>query len=885
MFRALASFQSDQSDQTDGFETTNPHIPFTENQKKLFDVLPHLFPSSKSGLNGFDKGIQTVDTVGNQYQPYSIKNPNDIFRPTLSSDLQKLAKGCSTGSLEDLSLVKDPNGSVGCGWLYTPPNKGSAYPLLSKGALGTQAGPVTEFAVPEYKKWFFDLQLAKKEILLDKCKALKACTEVDSDVFKGCGYCTNGISQGVPIDAVGRPLYPNDPRGNCMKENIAKTSSECPVIPVDVGPQPPVDRTCDPVNGRLSRMCLYNQVLSGGCSDSGALAVALNTGRDDTNYVVNLINSDAVKIYNRTANPPLNMDIFKQGRASASDALTEVRRIAGNATRPATTGLGAASRDLCLRRGTISDYDICSEISDSTPPPFELKCLQSIFLKMGGQPRGTLFPSASTIGQYNNMANIGAVKQYLSGIVSNMNVVREPIVRESFSNYVEQRDAMTKILGITPDAMIKRAPLTQGVEVFWFIAVPGRPNEVGGFLRRTIETDIVRLNPGPSYVEQVGTRGYTAALQMFDYRASSDFSTGFRVTVDDGFWVAVNHPANIDATAMAQYSADSPGLFENLGMQGPTTYQSRACTQYNASTPNITKLYWEDAGGGWHSFLFDAVGCNGPNRLDRNAYSLTCEERAPFLTYEISEAGVFEELRNPGIFRFLTGVTANDIHTRTDEKLSVPGKKGFMRMNMNGVIDLTSIAYQSWKTVTVGMRFRSMPVKESIINLAMGDVGTYFYNLIATPVNGSQSVISIEYNIGNGRKTIGTPYVLTVDRWYIFVIKNKGTGFNLQVFGINGNTSEPSEPDHPGVNVYGKQLYKPNGTWYQVPGHNYQACNVMIGSGHFRNGWAAMYATAGFTYDLAWVHFFDKTTTYDDIKRECRCDWIYTAFPKSYNKY
>ena len=59
----------------------------------------------------------------------------------------------------------------------------------------------------------------------------------------------------------------------------------------------------------------------------------------------------------------------------------------------------------------------------------------------------------------------------------------------------------------------------------------------------------------------------------------------------------------------------------------------------------------------------------------------------------------------------------------------------------------------------------------------------------------------------------------------------------------------------------------------------------MIGSGHFRNGWAAMYATAGFTYDLAWVHFFDKTTTYDDIKRECRCDWIYTAFPKSYNKY
>jgi hypothetical protein len=58
---------------------------------------------------------------------------------------------------------------------------------------------------------------------------------------------------------------------------------------------------------------------------------------------------------------------------------------------------------------------------------------------------------------------------------------------------------MVQLLGITPDKLIRRAPYTQGIEVFWFVPKPGVPLKMGsympitGFLRRTIETNTTSL--------------------------------------------------------------------------------------------------------------------------------------------------------------------------------------------------------------------------------------------------------------------------------------------------------------------------------------------------------------------------------------------------------
>ena len=884
MFRRLA--ESFESGMTNSNQSSNPHANYIQEQNKYFNTLPNIIPSATSGLKGFDVAIQSVNANGTNYLQPAVKYPNDIFIKDTSPKLAKQIEQCASADIDQLIASKNPSAEVGCGWLYTPPINGSPYPQLSQGFLGNDSGPIASFDPPAYKKWFFDLQNAKKQILMDKCKSLKSCADVDSEVYSGvCGFCMD-INQGIPIDGAGRALYSGDPRAACSPESIVRTGSQCPITPSasedgsdsgydnGQGPQPMIDRTCVPVNGKLSSMCLHRQVLSAGCNTNGSLAIALQGSSDPTDYIANLRNSDAVKIYNRVANPPMNLDIFTQGQTTTTAALQEVRRIAGNATQSATSAIGAAARDLCLQRGAINNYDACNDLSDTAPSPFYIVCLQKIFQKMGGQPAGSMFPSETTINTYNSMGTLGAVKQYLNQIIANM----------QSKDYNTQRTAMIQFLGISPEKLITRAPYKQGVEVFWFVAVPGNPSKVAGFLKRTIERDIVQLGNGPSRISQLGGIPYGCMVQLTDIRAPNDFAVKFRVTVDDGFWIGANQPANIDTSIMSQRYADTPGLFANLGLQGATTYQSAQCTTFSASKPNITKMYFEDAGGGWQCFNFSVIGCSGTPAFQPIYYSLTCETNAPFLTYEVgATSNQFEELRNPGLFGQFLGITMPEYHVRTDERNSVPGKKSYTRINsMNASINLKNIAYQSWKTATFAVRLQSMPVKETMISFACS--GALYYNLIATPINGSIATITVYHNFGGGAKVVPTTIQLSINKWYMFVVNNRDTGFDLACYNIADMAAGSGVSNTVSINHNGP-LFLPNATWNPAPGQNYQTCNVIVGTKGFVGTWSAFYGTSSFTYDLAWVHFFDRFSSKDDLVRECKCDWIYTPFPESYNKY
>jgi hypothetical protein len=335
MFRRLAeAFQdSGNSGSNDG-----SHGQYINSQNKYFNSLPNMILSGTSGLKGFDTATQSVDTMGQGYQSPVVKNPNNIFIQDSSPDLNKMAKQCSASSLDQLIAMKNPNAAIGCGWLYTPPNQGSPYPVVSQGFIGNSAAPLQNYNPPDYKKYFFDLQLAKKQMLLDKCKALKACGDVDSDVFNGtCGYCSD-TNQGVPIYTVGQPLYGGDPLGNCSPQSIVTSSINCPPPPGSgPGPQPVIDKTCQSINGRLSATCLYDRLLTAGCSDNGSLAIALSGSPDPSDYISNIRNGDAVKIYNRVANPPLNLDVFSHGATTVDVVLQEAQRLAGNAKLPSNT--------------------------------------------------------------------------------------------------------------------------------------------------------------------------------------------------------------------------------------------------------------------------------------------------------------------------------------------------------------------------------------------------------------------------------------------------------------------------------------------------------------------------------------------------------------------
>lgn len=904
MFRRLASMVQGSSEPFEG-----SHLEYLQEQDKYFKTIPHLIPSAVSGLPNFDKAIQTADISSNQVQKNPIEYPNDIFRAVPSPDLANVAYACTVSSLDELMASKNPTEKVGCGWLYTPPDANSPYPKLSKGFLGKMDGPTKAFDPPAYKQWFFDLQAAKRQVLLDKCKALKACTDVDSEVFKGhCGFCTH-TNQGVPIDQTGQPLYPSDPRGGCDSEALIRSAGQCPPPPPPPpGPTPLVDRTCDPVNGRIGAECIRRQVLAAGCNERGSLALALSGSPSPMDYMGSLRDSAAMKMYQRTAQPPLNMDVFTQGKATTQQVLQEARQLVAQTTKSESSGLGLAARDLCLRRGTFERYDECSEISDAQSPPYPLNCLQQLFLKMGGTASGRMYPTVKTHNVYNSFGTWGEVKQYLQKMYRSMYAntaggalkgIEGFLATQGGSagdKYVEQRQAMIDFLGIVPEKAIQRIPYQQGVEVFWFVPGDprwneGKPPKIRGFLRRTVERDIVQIQPDFSRVAQIG--GPCAAMvQLVDIRAQEQAAVKFQVNVDDGFWIAVNQPHSVDRKAIDQVNADEPGLFENNWYQGATWYQSKACTSFSPSTPNITKLFFQDSGCGGNSFLVNTISCSGTNPFQKPLYSMTLEERAPFLTFEVSqETGKLEELRLPAMFEQFSNLQGTlTPYLRKDDRLLVPGQKAFLRMNSaNSLVDLYNIAFQSWKSVTFAIRFQSMPVKETMIGFAMGQPGTLYYNIVATPSAGNRITLSVEHFFG-GKDTI-TPLrvALGLNQWYQFTIHNRGTGFDLFVNDVQVTVQTKGKGGGVGQLKldHTSKLFSTNGTWHPKSGSGQpmEACTILVGTRGYVGKWKSFYASSACEYDLAWIHFFDYFITSDDVYRDCMGNWQYTQFPVANGKF
>lgn len=873
MFRRLAEAFQDTSPSSPP-SSGGDHAQYVNSQNQYFTSLPNMILSGTSGLKGFDTAIQSVNSLGNSYQNAPVRYPNNIFIQETGPNLAKQAEQCSASSIDELIAIKNPNAAVGCGWLYSPPPTGSPYPAVSQGFIGDFQGPLQNFNPPDYKKWYFDLQLAKKQMLLDKCKALKNCGDVDSDVYSGmCGYCTD-TNQGIPIDSNGQPLYPGGPLGGCSPQSIITSGALCPPPPGSgSGPQPIIDKTCEPVNGRLSAACLRSQVISGGCSDNGSLALALSGNPSPTDYIAGLRNADSVKIYNRVANPPLNMDVFSQGNTTVDVVLKQVRQLASN-TKNSNASISAAARDLCLKKGSFTAYDFCNDLPDSTPAPFNVTCLQQIFRKMGGQPSGLAYPGTKTMATYNSMASLGIVKQYFSKLMADLNS----------TDYATQRNAMMNFLGITPQSLISRAPYIQGVEVIWLGNQAGKPNTVWGVLKRTIETDIVQFPAGSTgVIPQLASTypGFSAGscmIQMFDVRAQSDFSTKFTVSVDDGFFIAVNQPANIATTALANYNTDQVGLFSSLQIQN-ATYTSNSCSNYFGGTPNITKIYYSDAGGGAHSLQFTPIACSGQMTFSAPYYSLTLEQGAPYLNFEVNSSGdSWDDTRNAGLFSSLLSVNSVEYHNRPEERMSVPGKKGFIRLTNNtSAVTIGNIAYQAWTTCTFAFRLQSMPIKDAIFTFRVWNFYCYFY---LVPINGSTAQLRYTTNMTTNNKVFdgATNVSISVGTWYFFEVAQNGAGFDVYCDSISnivkggGITTQYTKISNSGpiTTTYNSGL--------QDQTHQ---CYYGIGGPASGSG----YASGSFQFDVAWMHFYDYYIGNAEVVKDCQASWQFTQFPNSLNTY
>lgn len=337
---------------------------------------------------------------------------------------------CQAASIDDLLASQNPKSQVRCGWLYSPPTSSlNPIPQLSKGALGTADGPVypADPSAPQ-QRWFWDLAQAKQQVLQDRCRALRNCQDTNSASYASCGYCPE-TGQGIPVDSTGAPLYPTNPRLSCPVQPVTDpTQCPPPVVPSPAaGPTHPPANPCAPQNspgdGRLSATCLASLVREAGCSDSGALAVALTTGAAPGDYMAGAKQLKSLQVYNQRSKVPFPISPFSQGNTTVALALSAVQQVAsqtGPSSAPPATGLAAAARDLCLQAGAINSFNFCQELADTTPPPYDLSCLQNLFTSMGGQPSGNLYPTTQNQASYWNMKpSWGTVRAAIQQLLQN----------------------------------------------------------------------------------------------------------------------------------------------------------------------------------------------------------------------------------------------------------------------------------------------------------------------------------------------------------------------------------------------------------------------------------------------------------------------------------
>lgn len=429
MFRRLEAFAL--QDVTDYIDKNNKDIT-TYPDMFLSGLTKDPSKDPPGKLPGFDESVQTSEINIPGYQTNFNPFPNYIFKnnPTkdTTSQLYKLIDDCSKNNINTLINSQNKN-PIRCGWLYSPGG-------ISKGYPGKSSGPLQEIGtVPDHKKWFFDLQLAKKQILLDKCSSL-TCNTLDSlTPIPGddtrCGYCPNS-RRVIPVDASGNPKYNSKWNETCYYTPITD-KTQCPGTTgtATTGLRRQNSYICTPNGGKLSSTCLRTVLINNGCNRNGSLAMALNNPKPG-NYIMDV--ADNI-IYNRTTD---NLNNFKQGNATINAVLSDIQKL--RTTMKGTGEINAAARDLCLRKGEWSDYSPCSEITDETKThTVDITCLQNIFLVLGGTPNGTLYPSDKNRRTYDTYRKIKDVKKYLNDIIT--------IMRTS-TNYTAQREAVAQIYGI-----------------------------------------------------------------------------------------------------------------------------------------------------------------------------------------------------------------------------------------------------------------------------------------------------------------------------------------------------------------------------------------------------------------------------------------------------
>ena len=784
-------------------------------------------------------GEQTVENIAARFQSGD-----------LSPELAEAQARCEKADIDSIIGTMDGNATYRCGWLYEKPAPGTLEPRVNKGWFGTMTGPLNLFGTEPAGKWYWDVNAAKQQILTDKCANVTRCEHLGSETFRGvCGFCQT-TGRGIPVNSRGEPMYQGTIATQCAPSKVIADMNKCPqptpapVAPLPPGAAPPrVYDVCEPLPGdRLRKECLIQQAKLAGCEPDGALIVALQENTNPEDYIANLRQKNAFVAYQNRAPLKLNEQMLRDGKTTIAAALDNFRGLASAANITTESALNYAARDLCKARGILDTFDFCTEISDSTPPPFSLDCLQKEFKRAGGQPAGRKYPRQSNLADFQGFPNYGAYKLFLKQLRANCDS----------SDVLIQEGALADFLGIQRENLgrvkLNRIP---AFEQFVFNA---SDKIFQGRRIRDAESGLTRFSWVVSGVPGVeGNDNFASLVLLTDLRPPKDENIRIVANTDDGVVVTINKDMpNYDTQRISDLGND----FRRNSPQA-TFVKNSACTKLKAGGGNVAKIYWNNVGGG-AEFRMRYEACDavdGPYNYVPSAWiSMTQEYKAPALAFEVV-GGAFAERRMPEFFPVETTNTFTE--TRKTNLRRVPGERSFL--NFTGTSSSLTIkklfTRNAFSTISLAFRI-NRPVIGTERIMVFGNIEVAAR---VTGGSGTEVIVMVNDNSGTTVKSVavsiktGSFYVLNME-----IGSQAGSPMNTLMVGIYDTEGLLSgavtteDPDKTGIiRVPYPYIHLPSApTGAFVLGK----VNGITGS------------CAGM--DVAYLHLFDYSLTSEDLKKD-----------------
>jgi len=649
-------------------------------------VLPNMVPGvfNANGVNGDMTAFLTVDPNGDTRSTQILQKRRNALLNNFTQPIQVPQSVvdantlCANASLSALQRTVDFKESSRCGWIYDK----NTVPAGGKGALGTKDGAVTFVDQPK-GKWYWDLNEAQKQIDKDLCDSVTRCSDIDTTQYAGKCAWNTVTGKAIPIDSRGVPKYDT----SVSPSILASSSSRCPPPPAPGTPAAILQAQgdiCASDGGVITRDCIVKQLTTAGCSDSGTLYLALQSGAVPNNYLEGATSLPSYIRYQALSKTPLLQNTIKNGNISVNDALANFQYLKGQASLTTNDALNYAARDLCLKNGDFDKYDFCNDYTNTTVGPYDLGCLQKQWRRQGGLPAGSLYPSASNkTVNWDSKPNWGAVLTYISDLASKC----------KNSNPDIQSAALGQFMGISrQEVIISQIARIQGVEVFWFEAE-------GGFIGRRVHVtandsgDLIPNIPDQLNIGNTGITQNIAFAFVTNVRPPTDMSVNFSFTTDDGAIIVANKgfPPGYNAGRYVN-TTDELGA---IWAQSPTKYTSQ-CWPLTASGPNYVMGLWNQHGGGAkYDLRYSPCGAGQSIKVPDSWCTLTQEPNAPFLSFEVQSnslaAPVWREYRQPMQFQMGPSGSAR------------PVADGIRLGNSGGAIMNLRMRMNAWRSVTIAI--------------------------------------------------------------------------------------------------------------------------------------------------------------------------------------